>query len=174
MRGLNFFDHADIYGKGDCESLFGNVLNHNPGLRENMVIQSKAGIRPEIMYDNSKEYLIQSVDDILKRLHTEYLDVFLNHRPDALAEPEEVAEAFDELQVSGKVRQFGVSNHRIFRHPAEMQILTGTMEFSRIQDVCMAENIVLTRKEWYQIYLAYGRSNPKCENMKNGIVRFLF
>lgn len=110
--GANFFDHADIYGGGTCEEIFGSVLQSNPGLREKMILQSKAGIVPGIMYDNSKEYLISAVDGILKRLHTDYLDVFLIHRPDALADTEETADALDTLQQSGKVRYVGVSNQR--------------------------------------------------------------
>lgn len=110
--GANFFDHADIYGGGKCEEIFGSVLQSNPGLREKMILQSKAGIVPGIMYDNSKEYLINAVDGILRRLHTEYLDLFLIHRPDALADVEETADALDTLQRSGKVRYVGVSNQR--------------------------------------------------------------
>ncbi len=107
-----FFDHADIYGNGSCEEIFGEVLSVHPGLREQIVLQSKAGIIPGKCYNNSAEYLIQSVDGILKRLQTEYLDIFLIHRPDVLASPEEVAKAFDTLHQSGKVKYFGVSNHR--------------------------------------------------------------
>lgn len=110
--GATFFDHADIYGDGACEEIFGTVLRNNPGIREKMILQSKAGIVPGVMYDNSKEYLIRSVDGILKRLSTDYLDVFLIHRPDALANVEETAEALDMLQQSGKVRYVGISNQR--------------------------------------------------------------
>lgn len=117
--GLNHFDHADIYGGGACEDLFGTVLKEKPSLREKMIIQSKCGIVPGIMYDNSKEHILNSVDASLKRLHTEYLDVLLLHRPDALVEPEEVADAFDQLKASGKVRNFGVSN----QNPMQIQLL---------------------------------------------------
>lgn len=110
--GANFFDHADIYGGGTCEEIFGSVLQNNPGLREKMILQSKAGIVPGVMYDNSREYLINAVEGILRRLHTDYLDVFLIHRPDALADVEETADALDTLQQSGKVRYVGVSNQR--------------------------------------------------------------
>ena len=265
--GLNFFDHADIYGGGKCEEMFGEILKNNPGMREQILIQSKAGICPGVMYDNSKEYLLQSVDKILGRLNTDHLDVFLIHRPDALVEPEEVAEAFDMLHTSGKVRYFGVSNHNsmqiellssylkqdllvdqlqfsitnsnmvrsgmevnmstegavdrdgsvlnycrmknitiqtwspfqyglfegvflgnpkfaelnkvidevaakygvsnttiasawILRHPAKMQILTGTMKLNRLKEICQAEEINLTKEEWYRIYLAAGHILP--------------
>ena len=265
--GLNFFDHADIYGGGKCEEMFGEILKNNPGMRDQILIQSKAGICPGVMYDNSKEYLLQSVDKILGRLNTDHLDVFLIHRPDALVEPEEVAEAFDMLHTSGKVRYFGVSNHNsmqmellssylkqellvdqlqfsitnsnmvrsgmevnmstegavdrdgsvlnycrmknitiqtwspfqyglfegvflgnpkfaelnkvidevaakygvsnttiasawILRHPAKMQILTGTMKLNRLKEICQAEEINLTKEEWYRIYLAAGHILP--------------
>lgn len=265
--GLNFFDHADIYGGGKCEEMFGEILKNNPGMRDQILIQSKAGICPGVMYDNSKEYLLQSVDKILGRLNTDHLDVFLIHRPDALVEPEEVAEAFDMLHTSGKVRYFGVSNHNsmqmellssylkqellvdqlqfsitnsnmvrsgmevnmstegavdrdgsvlnycrmknitiqtwspfqyglfegvflgnpkfaelnkvidevaakygvsnttiasawILRHPAKMQILTGTMKLNRLKEICQAEEINLTKEEWYRIYLVAGHILP--------------
>lgn len=107
--GVNFYDHADIYGGGQCEALFGKVLAAEPGLRDKLVIQSKCGIGRG-MYDFSKEHILESVDGILSRLHTDHLDFLLLHRPDALMEPEEVGEAFNELEASGKVLHFGVSN----------------------------------------------------------------
>lgn len=115
--GINFFDHADIYAGGEAEAAFGNALT--PELREKMVIQTKCGIRPGICYDFSKEYILNSVDQSLKRLGTEYVDILLLHRPDALMEPEEVAEAFDLLQSSGKVLVFGVSNE----NPMQIELL---------------------------------------------------
>lgn len=107
--GVNFFDHADIYGGGDCETAFGQVLAADKTLRDKMVLQSKCGIRPG-MYDFSKEHIVKSVEGILSRLGVEYLDLLLLHRPDALMEPEEVGEALTLLEEQGKVRQFGVSN----------------------------------------------------------------
>ena len=265
--GVHFFDHADIYAGGEAERIFGQVLADNPGLREKMVLQSKAGIVPGVMYDNSKEYLINAVDGILERLQIEYLDVFLIHRPDALAEPDEVAEAFDELHKAGKVRHFGVSNHNsmqmellasrlsqplavdqlqlsitnsnmirsgmevnmetegacdrdgsvldycrlknitiqtwspfqygmfegvfigsekypklnevlnriaaehsvtpttiaaawILRHPAKMQLISGSMKAARQKEICQATELTLSKKEWYEIYLAAGHILP--------------
>lgn len=265
--GLDFFDHADIYGGGEAERIFGQALAKHPGMREKLVLQSKAGICPGVMYNNSKEYLMQAVDGILQRLNTEYLDVFLIHRPDPLVEPEEVAEAFERLSEAGKVRYFGVSNHRpmqmellkkymkqelmvdqlqfsitnsnmvrsgmevnmetegaadrdgsvldycrlheitiqtwspfqygnfagvflgspkfpelnqvldeiaanygvsattiaaawILRHPANMQILSGSMKIRRQEEVLRAQEILLTREEWYRIYLAAGHLLP--------------
>lgn len=117
-EGANFFDHADIYGAGACEEIFADAIHMNPGIRENIILQSKCGIR-QGSFDFSKEHILNSVDGILQRLRTEYLDVLLLHRPDALVEPEEVAAAFDQLHSSGKVRHFGVSN----QNPMQIQLL---------------------------------------------------
>ncbi|EOR25679.1 aldo/keto reductase family oxidoreductase [Cytobacillus oceanisediminis] len=117
-QGANFFDHADIYGSGVCEEIFADAIHMSPSVREKIILQSKCGIRKG-MFDFSKEHILDSVDGILKRLNTEYLDVLLLHRPDALVEPEEVAEAFDKLEQSGKVRHFGVSN----QNPMQIQLL---------------------------------------------------
>ena len=117
--GINFFDHADIYGAGHCETAFGELLARNPVWRDKMVIQSKCGIRfagdtygdeAPSRYDFSYEHIIRSVEGILERLQIEQLDILLLHRPDMLMEPDEVAGAFDALSQSGKVRGFGVSN----------------------------------------------------------------
>lgn len=118
-EGANFFDHADIYGGGECESIFSKAIHMNSKVREKVLLQSKCGIRPGLAFDFSKAHILTSVDSILKRLNTEYLDVLLLHRPDALVEPEEVAEAFDILYESGKVRHFGVSN----QNPMQMKLL---------------------------------------------------
>lgn len=132
--GVNFFDHADIYGGGDCEAAFGQVLQCEPGLRDRMVLQSKCGIRPG-RYDFSKEHILQSVDNILSRLHTDHLDLLLLHRPDALMEPEEVGEAFDRLEAAGKVRHFGVSNFNtrqleLLQSGLRQRLLINQMQFS--------------------------------------------
>ncbi|MBS4930044.1 MAG: aldo/keto reductase [Clostridiales bacterium] len=264
---VNFFEHADIYGKGECEKIFSKAIDMKPSVREKIILQSKCGIVPGKMYDLSKEYILKSVDEILKRLQTEYLDVLALHRPDALVEPEEVAEAFRILKESGKVRHFGVSNHKplqmellrkyldeplvtdqlqfsitnssmvenglevnmttkgavdrdgsildycrfhditiqtwspfqygffegvflnnekfpelnqileeiatryevtpttiatawILRHPAHMQVIAGTMNEKRLEEICKASEITLSREEWYQIYLAAGHILP--------------
>ena len=117
--GANFFDHADIYGDGVCEEVFADAIHMNTSVREKIILQSKCGIRKRVAFDFSKEHILKSVDGSLKRLKTDYLDVLLLHRPDALVEPQEVAEAFDQLQTSGKVRHFGVSN----QNPMQMQLL---------------------------------------------------
>ena len=108
-EGINLFDHADIYGNGSCEELFGNVLNSNPGLRDKILLQSKCSIRNGF-YDLSKDHILTSVDNSLNRLQTDYLDLLILHRPDTLMEPEEIAEAFTKLSDSGKVKNFGISN----------------------------------------------------------------
>ncbi|VOH66506.1 aldo/keto reductase family oxidoreductase [Streptococcus pneumoniae] len=119
--GINAFDLADIYGRGRCEELLGLVLKNRPDLREKMWIQSKCGIRIEefTYFDFSKDYIIKSVDGILQRLKIDHLDSLLLHRPDALMESDQVAEAFDLLYKQGKVRNFGVSN----QNPMMMEFL---------------------------------------------------
>ena len=264
---VNFFDHADIYGRGLCEELFGKALKMTGIKREDIFVQSKCGILPGVMYDLSKEHIIASVDGILKRLDMEYLDALLLHRPDALVEPEEVAAAFDELERTGKVRHFGVSNMKpmqiellkkcvkqplvenqlqvssehssmisnglevnmltngaldrdgsvldycrlkditiqawspfqygkikgvflqnddysvlnnklaeigekydvsattmavawLLRHPANMQILAGTMNLERFDEICKACDIQLSKEDWYQKFIAAGNILP--------------
>lgn len=267
--GINAFDLADIYGRGRCEELLGLVLKNRPDLREEMWIQSKCGIRIEefTYFDFSKEYILQSVDGILERLQVDYLDSLLLHRPDALMESDQVAEAFDLLYKQGKVRNFGVSNQNpmmmellkkdvkqplavnqlqlsaaftpgfesgfhvnmedsqaamrdgsifeycklhdvviqawsvlqfgyfkgnfvgnekfqalnqvldrlaikygvtsstiaiswILRYPAKMQAVVGTTNPKHLREVSQAANFSLTRKEWYEIYLAAGNNLP--------------
>lgn len=264
--GANFFDHADIYGGGECERIFARAAKLNDDRREKVFLQSKCGIRKGL-FDFSKAHILKSVDGILERLDTDYLDMLLVHRPDALMEPEEVAEAFDHLLDSGKVRRFGVSNQSpmqmallqkfmsqkilanqlqlsitnsgmirsginvnmenassidhdgevlnycrlndvtiqawspfqygmfegvflgnakfpelnqkideiaarygvsnttittvwILRHPANMQMISGTMSTSRLKQICQACDITLTREEWYEIYRAAGNELP--------------
>ena len=267
--GINAFDLADIYGRGRCEELLGLVLKNRPDLREKMWIQSKCGIRIEefTYFDFSKDYIIKSVDGILQRLKIDYLDSLLLHRPDALMESDQVAEAFDLLYKQGKVRNFGVSNQNpmmmellkkdvkqplavnqlqlsaaftpgfesgfhvnmedsqaamrdgsifeycklhdvviqawsvlqfgyfkgnfvgnekfqalnqvldrlaikygvtsstiaiswILRYPAKMQAVVGTTNPKHLREVSQAANFSLTRKEWYEIYLAAGNDLP--------------
>ena len=267
--GINAFDLADIYGRGRCEELLGLVLKNRPELREEMWIQSKCGIRIEefTYFDFSKDYIIKSVDGILQRLKIDHLDSLLLHRPDALMESDQVAEAFDLLYKQGKVRNFGVSNQNpmmmellkkdvkqplavnqlqlsaaftpgfesgfhvnmedsqaamrdgsifeycklhdvviqawsvlqfgyfkgnfvgnekfqalnqvldrlafkygvtpstiaiswILRYPAKMQAVVGTTNPKHLREVSQAANFSLTRKEWYEIYLAAGNNLP--------------
>ena len=267
--GINAFDLADIYGRGRCEELLGLVLKNRPDLREKMWIQSKCGIRIEefTYFDFSKDYIIKSVDGILQRLKIDHLDSLLLHRPDALMESDQVAEAFDLLYKQGKVRDFGVSNQNpmmmellkkdvkqplavnqlqlsaaftpgfesgfhvnmedsqaamrdgsifeycklhdvviqawsvlqfgyfkgnfvgnekfqalnqvldrlaikygvtsstiaiswILRYPAKMQAVVGTTNPKHLREVSQVANFSLTRKEWYEIYLAAGNNLP--------------
>ena len=222
-EGVDFFDHADIYGGGVCEERFKEAAEEAKISREDMWIQSKCGIVPGVMYDFSKEHIIKSAEDSLQRLGTDYLDSLLLHRPDALMEPEEVAAAFEELIASGvevnmttpgsvdrdgsvldycrlhditiqawspfqygmiegvflnsdkfavlneKIREiagkYGVSDTTIatawiLRHPAHMQVLSGTMNLQRLREICKACEITLTREEWYAIYMAAGHMLP--------------
>jgi predicted oxidoreductase len=120
--GIDFFDHADIYGSDlhGCERRFAEALKLTPSQRGEITLQSKAGIVPSGPYfDFSYEHIVEAVDGSLEALGTDYLDILLLHRPDALVEPEEVARAFDELEAAGKVRAFGVSNHT----PGQIELL---------------------------------------------------
>lgn len=124
-NNYNHFDHADIYGDGECESLFGEVLKESPSLRDNMIITSKAGIRRDPQrYDFSQDYLTSSVENSLKRLNTDYLDLFLLHRPDYLFNAQDVAETFMQLKASGKVKHFGVSNFT----PSQVSLLQSALD----------------------------------------------
>lgn len=265
--GITFFDHADIYGGGNSEKIFSKALKESKYERSNIFLQSKLGIVPGKMYDFSKEHIINSVEGILKRLDTEYLDSLLLHRPDTLMEPEEVADAFNLLEKEGKVRYFGVSNFTpgqvellkksidqelhanqlqfglmhtgmidqginanrlekgsidhdggvleysrlndmtiqawspyqgkadagvfigdknlvelndqleklatkynttptglaaswILRHPANMQVIAGTMNLERIEQIAKASDIKLSREDWYSLYMAAGNQLP--------------
>ncbi len=127
--GYNHFDHADIYGGGHCESLFGELLtelkHETPAIREQLIITSKAGIRFEPQrYDFSPDYLTTSVENSLKRLNVDYLDMFLLHRPDYLFNAEQVAQTFQQLKASGKVKHFGVSNFS----PSQVSLLQSALD----------------------------------------------
>ncbi|MCW8833825.1 MAG: aldo/keto reductase [Colwellia sp.] len=132
--GYNHFDHADIYGGGECESLFGELLTESPSLRDDVILTSKAGIRvgdlPNLgdpkCYDFSHNYLISQVEASLKRLNTDYLDLFLLHRPDYLFNAADVAETFMQLKASGKVKHFGVSNFS----PSQVALLQSALSES--------------------------------------------
>ena len=263
--GIDFADHADFYGNYRAEALFGEAMT--PEIRHSITLQTKCGIRPGIGYDFSKKHIISSVEGSLKRLRTDYIDILLLHRPDALMEPEEVAEAFSTLEKAGKVRYFGVSNHNssqiellnracngriifnqmqlsipfcpmideglnvntyndegivrdnglidycrlnnitiqawspfqggpgegvffknskygklndligrlaekyhtnpnaiaaawILRHPAHIQVLTGTTSPERLSLVAEASDVEITREEWYELYLSAGKPLP--------------
>lgn len=116
--GIDFFDHADIYGGGRCEVVFAEAMARLGLDRSRVILQSKCGIR-QGFFDFSKEHILGSTEKILQRLNTDYLDILLLHRPDALIEPEEVAEAFAALKAAGKVRHFGISNF----NPGQIELL---------------------------------------------------
>lgn len=112
--GIDFFDHADIYGSSlhGCELRFAAAMRLSSSERAEITLQTKAGIVGDGPYfDFSYEHIVDSVEGSLRALDTDYIDILLLHRPDALVEPDEVARAFDDLEAAGKVRAFGVSNH---------------------------------------------------------------
>ncbi len=159
-EGINFFDHADIYCWGKSEEAFAAIWSEVPHLREKMIVQSKCGIvmagaRPESsvgQFDFSYEHIVPSVEGSLKRLQTDYLDVLLLHRPDPLVEPEEVAQAFDRLQTSGKVRHFGVSNHtaaqmELLRKSLNQPIVANQVEVSLLHLHLIDEGIVFNQDQ---------------------------
>ena len=128
-NGINFFDHADIYGDGECEKLFGKAIKQSKIERENLFIQAKCCIR-EGLYDFSRDYILKSVDGILSRLGTDRLDCLLLHRPDTLMDLDEVLEAFTKLFEEGKVLSFGVSNMNRF----QMELLQSGISFPIVAD----------------------------------------
>jgi len=131
QSGYNHFDHADIYAAGACEKRFGEFLAANQSLRESIIITSKCGIRGHgadtgpVRYDFSKDHILDSVHNSLKRLGTDYLDILLLHRPDFLMDPEQIADAFSELHQRGVVREFGVSNFT----PQQVLLLNSRVDF---------------------------------------------
>lgn len=148
--GINFFDHADVYGAGEyhgCEQRFTDALQLSPSEREEIILQTKAGIVKDGPYfDFSYEHLVKQVDGSLKALNTEYIDVLLLHRPDALVEPEEVARAFDELSAAGKVRNFGVSNHtpnqiELLKRYVKQPLVANQMQLSITHSPMVAQGV---------------------------------
>ena len=159
-QDINFFDHADIYGRGKREQVFSEIWERVPGLRDKVILQSKCGIRfagdPDARapkrYDFSYEHVIHSVEGSLRRLKTDYLDVLLLHRPDALVEPEEVARAFDHLHQAGKVRFFGVSNHtaaqiQLLQTCVEQPLVANQLELNVIHTQLINDGIIFNRDD---------------------------
>ncbi len=163
-QGANFFDHADIYGAGSCEEIFAEAIHMNADVRENIILQSKCGIRKG-MFDFSKEHILESVDNSLKRLNTDYLDILLLHRPDTLVEPEEVAEAFDILESSGKVRHFGVSN----QNPMQIQLL---QKFVKQPIVANQLQLSITNSTMISSGFNVNMENDAAVNRDGGILDF--
>jgi predicted oxidoreductase len=159
-QGIDFFDHADIYGRGRREQVFAAIWDQAPGLRGRVALQSKCGIRfagdPDARapgrYDFGYEHIVGSVEGSLRRLKTDYLDVLLLHRPDALVEPEQVARAFDDLHRSGKVRFFGVSNHtaaqiRLLQSCLDQPLVANQIELNVIHAQLINDGIVFNGDE---------------------------
>jgi len=149
--GINFFDHADIYGGGHCETVFGTIWDDGVK-REDVIVQSKCGIRPG-RYDFSYDHILAAVDGSLERLQTDHLDILLLHRPDVLMEPDEVAKAFDALKSAGKVRHFGVSN----QPPWVMAMLRQTVRQPLIANQIQ---LSLTFAHAFDSYIVRGYGDP--------------
>ena len=156
-EGINIFDHADIYGAGRCESIFGELLKRNPGWRERMVIQSKCGIRfagdtygdeAPSRYDFSFEHIVHAAEESLKRLQIESLDILLLHRPDLLMDPDEVARAFDHLASSGKVRHFGVSNFDHYKIQLLQQSLPASLLVNQLE-LSLLHAELIAQSAWF-------------------------
>ena len=154
--GINFFDHATCYGNGEAEKRFGDAFNGMALKRDDVFIQSKCGLcfeRGE--FDWTKENILSSVDDSLKRLKTDYLDALLLHRPDLIFEPEQVADAFEILEKSGKVRYFGISNvpsmqiellKKYVKQPLVFNQLQFSLEQSQLIDQALYVNNTTTER----------------------------
>jgi predicted oxidoreductase len=164
--GISMFDHANIYTRGKAEETFGMILKNQPGLREQIVIQSKCGIRfaegdvPN-RFDFSSQHILESVDGSLRRLGIDYLDVLLLHRPDPLVEPEEVALAFGALKAAGKVRYFGVSNMnvgqiRFLQQALPDQLAVNQLEMSLARLDWLDQGVHVNQKAGVQVNFAEG------------------
>lgn len=164
--GITMFDHADIYKRGKSESIFGEILKNRPDLRDQIIIQSKCGIRfqddvtPQ-RFDFSKGHILSSVDGILQRLGVEHLDILLLHRPDPLMEPEEIAEAFNQVRSAGKVRHFGVSNMssaqmRFIQNSLPEPLVVNQLEMSLARLDWVEQGILVNQKAGVNINFADG------------------
>ncbi|MBU2971993.1 aldo/keto reductase [Pseudoalteromonas sp. C2R02] len=167
---INFFDHADIYQFGKAEQVFGKVLKENPSLRENMIIQSKCGIRFEdksgpARYDLSGEWICESTNNILARLNTEYLDVLVLHRPDPLMDPEEIAQAFADLKASGKVKYFGLSNMHISQAAYLAQAIEQPLIVNQLE-------LSLTNLNWLEEGVFAGNPDGSHVNFTSGTLEY--
>lgn len=146
-QGINFFDHADIYGRGLSEEIFGKAIKETGIEREDIIIQSKVGIRPEMgLYDFSFDHIISATENILKRLDTDYLDILLLHRPDTLMDPFEVSRAFMHLHRQGKVKNFGISNCNpyqveLIQSELPVPLITNQIQFSLMHTLIIDEGI---------------------------------
>lgn len=149
--GIDFFDHADIYGGSMhfCEERFADALRLSAAERDEITLQTKCGIVPAAgMFDFSYEHIVAQVEGSLKALRTDYIDVLLLHRPDALVEPDEVARAFDELAESGKIRAFGVSNHTprqidLLRTAVQQPLIANQLQLSMTHAPIIAQGVAM-------------------------------
>jgi len=159
-EGINFFDHADIYGRNKSEEIFSAIWKEVPGLRDNIILQTKCGIRfsgdggvnAPHRFDYSYEHIINSVNGSLKRLKTDCIDILLLHRPDPLVEPEEVAKAFSELRSSGKVKYFGVSNHNaaqieLLQSCLDEPLVANQMEINLLHNDLMNAGVIVNQRQ---------------------------
>jgi predicted oxidoreductase len=170
--GANFFDHANIYGRGRSEEVFGRVLKGKPSLRDRIVLQSKCGIRwaddppgtPQ-RFDFSREHILESLDGILARLGTDRLDVLLLHRPDSLWEGEEIAEAFHKLHHSGKVRYFGVSNQNRFQMEYLQSFLVEPLVANQVE-------LSLLHHGFVEAGISFNQSSPRYPDGWEGTMEY--
>ncbi len=165
---INFFDHADIYCRGKSEEVFSNIWRELDIKREKIIIQTKCGIRfpglpnsdsPQ-RFDFSYDHIMYSVDTSLKRLKTDYIDILLLHRPDPLVEPVEVAKAFNELNDSGRVKYFGISNHNRFQiellqNFLSVPLIANQLEFNIVHNYLANEGITFNNSQSQMIH-GYG------------------
>jgi predicted oxidoreductase len=169
--GINMFDHANIYAFGKAERVFGQMLKERPGLRDQMIIQSKCGIRwaeregDSNRFDFSKEHILESVDEILGRLGIDDLDILLLHRPDPLVEPEEVAEAFASLKQAGKVKRFGVSNMSV----GQMRLLQAYMDEPLVANQL---ELALTKLDWVDSQVHVNQEAGKLSSFPDGTIEY--
>jgi len=166
-NGINFFDHADIYGGGKCEAMFADAIGMNTQIREKFIIQTKCGIR-DGFFDFSKEHILNSVDNSLQRLKTDYIDVLLLHRPDTLMEPEEVTEAFDRLKKSGKVKFFGVSNQK----PYQIELLQKYLDEVNIEIIINQLQLSVTNTGMIDSGLNVNMKNNNSVNHDGDILEY--
>ena len=167
---INYFDHADIYTFGKAESVFGKVLAQRPELREKMYLQTKCGIRFEDSkgpkrYDLSAEWIKYSVDNSLKQLNAEYLDVLVLHRPDPLMRPAEIAETFQQLKAAGKVRFLGVSNMQQHQISALQRMLGEPLVVNQIE-------MSLQKHAWVDETVYAGNQDGKDINFTPGTLEY--
>lgn len=167
---INYFDHADIYTFGKAETVFGQVLKQRPGLRDNMYLQTKCGIRFEDgkgpkRYDLSSAWIHYSVDKSLTELHTDYIDVLVLHRPDPLMQVTEIADTFHKLKAAGKVRFLGVSNMQQHQISALQRVLDEPIVVNQIE-------MSLQKHAWLDESIYAGNQEGKDINFTPGTLEY--